>query len=159
MNTGDGYESCPERYYQYIRKNELLMHDWIVFVDDDTFMFPKRFQAYLKGFDYSKSLYIGRTLTFPLQFMSGGAGFALSKAAYAELRKYLLSTPKEDVEFHENGDVTMGIWIEKGCKAEYIHCEYLNGSPHTYVDSCGMSEAFSYHYVTEELFRVYGGLI
>jgi hypothetical protein len=157
MNTGDGYETCPERYYQYIRNTE-LSHDWIVFADDDTFIFPKRLEAYLETLDSSKSIYTGHLLNFPIEFMSGGAGFALSGVAYRALRYYLLMTPREQVEFDINGDVSMGIWL-KHIDVKYIHCGYLNGSTHLHPDSCPIEKAISYHYVDEKLFKIYGDLI
>jgi hypothetical protein len=159
MNTSDNYHSCPERYYQYIRENDLSAYDWIVFVDDDTFIFPKRFETYLESLDPSKSLFIGRTITWPTKFMSGGAGFTLSRLAYSELRDYLINTPKANIQFEENGDVSMGVWINKIAKAEYIECVELNGSTHLHSDSSKVDKAFSYHYVNEELFGVYGKLV
>ena len=159
MNTGDGYETCPNRYYQYIRENDLSAYDWIVFVDDDTFIFPKRLENYLATQDASKSLYIGRSITWPIKFMSGGAGFALSRVAYNELKEYLTNSLKQDVEFHKNGDVTMGIWINKIAKATHVNCKYLSGNRHKENNMGALKEAFSFHYVTEELFKFYGELI
>jgi hypothetical protein len=147
MNTSDAYDSCPKRYYQYIRENDLSAYDWIVFVDDDTFIFPKRFEAYLESLDASTSLFIGRTITWPIMYMSGGAEFTLSKVAYKELRDYLIHTPKENIQFQKNGDVTMGVWINKIGLAKYVECEYLSGTAHLHKDSCekscGVWNAFS----------------
>lgn len=159
MNVGDSYESCPNRYYQYIRENDLVNYDWIIFVDDDTFMFPKRFENYLKELDPTKSLYIGRPISWPFNYMSGGAGFTLSKKTYKELRDYLLNTPVENVEIHRHGDVTMGSWINKIPNVEYKECVHLNFCTHLHDGSSKLEDACSYHYVKEELFEVYGKLL
>ena len=113
MNMGDNYESCPHRYHQYIRENDLASYDWVVFVDDDTFVFPKRLQNYLGTLDNTLALYVGHTLTHPITFMSGGAGFCLTRGAYKSLRDYLLDNPKKNIQFEKNGDVTMGVWMKK----------------------------------------------
>ena len=159
MKTGDGYETCPQRYYQYIRETDLSAYDWIMFVDDDTFIFPKRLENYLTTHDASKSLYIGRSITWPINFMSGGAGFALSKVAYSELKDYLTNSLQSDIEFNRNGDVTMGVWINKIAKATHVNCNYLNGNRHKENNTLALEQAFSFHYVTEELFKFYGDLL
>ena len=159
MNVSDGYESCPHRYYQYIRENSLEIYDWIVFVDDDTFVFPKRLETYLGTLDTSLPLYVGHTLTYPITFMSGGAGFCLTKVAYKGLRDYLLNTERNLVNFESNGDVTMGIWIKLIPNIQLINSNKFNGSPHTHHESTKTDVAFTYHYVTEELFKTYGLLL
>ena len=159
MNVGDNYESCPHRYYQYIRENDLESYDWIVFVDDDTFVFPKRLQNYLDELDASLPLYVGHLLTYPTDFMSGGAGFCLTKLAYKGLRDYLLNTDINYIQFDINGDVTMGLWTKFIPNLNLINSNKFNGSPHTHGDSTTTDVAFTYHYVTEELFKTYGLLL
>jgi len=193
MNDNDSYESCPERYYQYIKQNEMSKYDWVVFPDDDTFIFPERLHKLLEGLDYNKRIYLGRKgilklvyipskMSIPITqdayntllrlnvvtpnegthldvvYMSGGAGFALSRAAYAALREYLLSTPKEAVKFHGNGDVTMGLWLSCIDALESINCTRLNS--HDKDDESSKTDvAISYHYVTQELFTMYGKML
>ena len=159
MNVADSYESCPWRYYQYIQQNTMSKYDWVVFPDDDTFIFPERLNKLLEGLDPNKSTYVGRELTWPIMYMSGGAGFALSRSAYSALREYLLVTPREKLEFHESGDVTMGVWLKWIDGLERVNSNLFNGSSHTHGESSTMDVAISYHYVTEELFKVYGELI
>lgn len=156
MKTDDGYESCPKRYYQFIRENDLL-EDWIVFADDDTFIFTDRLEDYLSRLNATRSLYIGRGLThLPIYYMSGGAGFVLSKTAYTALRHYLLETPIETVMFDRHGDVSMGLWLKKVQGLEYLNSTLFNCCTHTHNECSNMDLAISYHYVTEDLFRLYG---
>jgi hypothetical protein len=159
MNMGDGYESCPHRYYEYIRREALEGWDWVVFVDDDTFVFPRRLEAFLSGFDAAKPLYIGRLLDWPTYFMSGGAGFCLSAAAYAQLRTYLLETARAELQFELNGDVTMGVWILANPVIERVNSRRFNGCIATHHESCPLEDGITYHYVTKELFEEYGKLL
>jgi len=158
MNLADSYETCPYRYYQYIQQNDMSKYDWVVFPDDDTFIFPERLHSLLEGLDASKRQYVGRALTWPIMYMSGGASFALSRAAYAALREYLLVTPREKIEFHKNGDITMGLWLKYIDSVERVDSHLFNGSPHTHGESSKTNVAISYHYVTEDLFTMYGGI-
>ena len=157
MQMGDGYETCPYRYYEYIRREAYEGCDWIVFVDDDTFVFPRRLEEYLRGLDKEKPQYVGRLLDWPIYFMSGGAGFCLNAAAYRRLRAYLLETPREKVAMEQNGDVTMGAWIEAAGGIDKVDSRLFNGCIATHHESSPIEEAITYHYVTKELFEEYGG--
>lgn len=152
----DGYDSCPTRYFQYIREHD-LSDDWVIFADDDTFMFPCRLESYLKTLNPDRRFYIGRELNGG--YMSGGAGFVLSRAAYAALRGYLLNTPKEKVMFDRHGDVTMGLWMKELKDLNRINSNLFNCCTHTHSESSNLDTAFSYHYVTEDLFTFYGELL
>jgi len=193
MNDNDSYESCPERYYQYIKETDMSKYDWVVFPDDDTFIFPERLHNLLQELDHTKRMYIGRQaimelvyipnrMSIPITrdaynnlvalnaispnegthldfvYMSGGAGFVLSRATYTALREYLLSTPKEEIKFHGNGDVTMGLWLKFIDTIEAINCTRLN--PHNLDDESSKTDvAISYHYLNEELFMMYGKML
>jgi hypothetical protein len=91
--------------------------------------------------------------------MSGGAGFCLTKVAYKKIRDYLLNTDRKEISFERNGDVTMGVWIKLIPNIQLINSNKFNGSPHTHHESTKTDVAFTYHYVTEELFKTYGLLL
>lgn len=81
-DTDDSYDHCVDKYEAFFKAVDLDA-DWIVFVDDDTFVYPDRLEPYLATFDATKRYYIG--YRFPESrstSMSGGAGFALSRSAY-----------------------------------------------------------------------------
>lgn len=157
-NLADSHETCPKRYYQYIQQNTMSKYDWVVFVDDDTYVFHERLKKLLEGLDPSKRHYVGNVVTWPVMYMCGGAGFALSRAAYAALREYLLITPREKMQFHEKADVSMGMWLKCIDGLVRIDSNLFNTSTHTHCESSKPDVAISYHYVTEELFGLYGGM-
>lgn len=158
LPMGDNYESCPYRYYDYIRAEALEDWDWIVFIDDDTFIFPRRLEEYLGALNAGDSLYVGRQLDWPISFMSGGAGFCLTASAYRQLRAYLLETPREKVSFTDNGDLSLGSWI-KELRVTYVNSTRFNGCIATHWESSPLDVAISYHYVTEELVAEYSRLL
>ena len=92
-NTSDTYESCPLKYIRFFQ-NMMIDYDWYFFMDDDTFILPHRLEKFVKNFDKNKSLYIGHKcdhISFPL-YMSGGAGFLMSKPLYLSLINYIKDT-------------------------------------------------------------------
>ncbi len=153
--VGDGYELCPHKYIAFFKDKGLQEYDWLFFIDDDTFVFPKRLAAYLQEFDCTKRYYIGRELDWPELFMSGGAGFALSRSAYSALRQYINATPQDKVPIHLNGDVSMGIWMKYITDLKRVNCLNLNAAIDTHHTSSPPEKALTYHYVTEDLFAEY----
>jgi hypothetical protein len=84
-----------------------LDYDFYMFIDDDTFVYTDRVEEYIKGLDSSLPLYVGQKLTHePVPFMSGGAGFLLSKPLYKHLRQHLNAFVDK---YH--GDLSIGYWI------------------------------------------------
>jgi hypothetical protein len=53
----------------------------------------------------------------------------------------------------------MGAWIKLIPDIKLINSNKFNGSPHTHHESTKTDVAFTYHYVTEELFKTYGLLL
>lgn len=109
-NTPDDYQSCSKKYIEFFR-NVDIQSDWIVFVDDDTFVFPQRMKNMLSTKNPNDPLYIGYEFPNPTDHggMSGGAGFVLSKNTYTQLRNYLRTT--EDVWISMYTDVSMATWL------------------------------------------------
>ena len=153
--VGDGYECCPHKYIAFFKDQELPQYDWLFFIDDDTFIFPKRLITYLEGFDSTMLYYIGRELDWPELFMSGGAGFALSRPAYKALHDYICDTPQDKIPIHGNGDVSMGIWMKNVQSVNRVNCMNLNACIDGHHTSSPPEVALTYHYVTEELFAEY----
>jgi hypothetical protein len=113
--TGDDYNSCPLKYISFF-KNVDLDYDWYVFIDDDAFVFHERMVKELEQHNPSEALYIGNPLfhLHPLVFMSGGAGFILSKPTYQSLKEYVRKTDLETLRKGRDmwaGDVSVGQWI------------------------------------------------
>ncbi|XP_071400020.1 LOW QUALITY PROTEIN: glycoprotein-N-acetylgalactosamine 3-beta-galactosyltransferase 1 [Centroberyx affinis] len=76
------------RAFQYIHKNHLDEADWFLKADDDTFVVIENLRHTLSKYDPEKPLYLGRRFTPFIQqgYMSGGAGYVLSKEA---LRRFV----------------------------------------------------------------------
>lgn len=148
-NTPDNYESCSRKYLEFFR-NIKINSDWIVFVDDDTFVFPNRMRDMLQSYNSNEKLYIGKLLYGPIPTMSGGAGFCLSQKMFKEIQHYIQ---------HNNivldtiySDVFVGQMVQK-LKGIYVWNLYFNSHPHH--EEGNTKDAITFHYVTEELFKYY----
>ncbi|XP_074543047.1 glycoprotein-N-acetylgalactosamine 3-beta-galactosyltransferase 1-like isoform X2 [Halichoeres trimaculatus] len=91
LDVGEGRENLywkTIRAFQYIYKNHMDDADWFLKADDDTFVVVENLRYLLSKFDTEKPLYMGRRFRpFISQgYMSGGAGYALSKEA---LRRFV----------------------------------------------------------------------
>jgi len=110
-NTRDDYASCPSKYYEFFRTTR-LESDWIVLVDDDTFVYRDRLETYLASLSPDERLYIGYSFsTTPRDIcMSGGAGIVLSRALYTAICDLVRSgaSPPMDPTF---SDLTLCVWI------------------------------------------------
>lgn len=148
-NSLDTYEGCSQKYLAFFR-NLNTDADWIVFVDDDTFVFPNRLRTLLADYNSSEKLYIGKLLDGPIPTMSGGAGFALSSKLYSEMQTYVRNN--EIVLDFIYSDVTVGQWA-KALSAKYIWDKRFNSHPHT--EEGNVNTAITFHYVDEPLFRQY----
>lgn len=148
-NTLDTYEGCSRKYLEFFR-NFTTNADWIVFVDDDTFVFPHRLRSLLRQNHPSEKLYIGKLLDGPIPTMSGGAGFVLSSSLFSEMQTYVKTN--DIVLDHMWSDVTVGQWA-MALSAKYVWDKRFNSQPHTREGN--VNTAITFHYVDEPLFRQY----
>lgn len=167
-NNDDNYESCPWKYIEFF-KNMDLEYDWYVFLDDDAFIFPNRMFTTLSKIDKTQSYYIGCKMGHleNLEFMSGGAGFVLSKSAYLLVKQYVRKNDMKNVqncrEQMIHGDVSIGQWIRNInkikeqsiiLKNDEIHFSYL---PHQ--NDIDLYRCETFHYLkTKEQYEFYGSL-
>ena len=148
-NTPDNYEGCSRKYLEFFR-NMNVDADWVVFVDDDTFIFPERLRIMLRKRNPADKLYIGKLLDGEIPTMSGGAGFVLSSRLFSEMQNYVKTN---DIVLDSTySDVTIGQWA-KALSAEYVWDKRFNSHPHT--EEGDINTAISFHYVTQPLFRQY----
>ena len=162
LNAGDKYEDCPYKYVEHFRNFDVSSYDWIVYCDDDTYVFHNRLKAELANYDSSKKLLIGeqnhfsKEYDFPLMF--GGPGFILSNSLYKEVKSYIESN--NDIPIYINGDVTICKWVNKVNEKSEVTIvdmakKMFNYPIHNYVLEDILPTALSFHYVTEELFELF----
>lgn len=167
FNTADDYNSCPNKYLQFFRHYKLEGFDWIFFCDDDTFVFPRRLEAFLEAYDRNDLYFVGRQGDHKgMPFMSGGAGFAISKALYEALveghiSEKILEPKRLDEEGSTHGDTIMGEWVLN----LNLPIKIVNRGDifwHTILESSGAPSketAITSHYCKEEHFRRYNLLL
>jgi hypothetical protein len=147
-NTADDYNSCPIKILKFIQNYDVPAHiDWVAFVDDDTFIFPQRLHQVLATYDASQNLYIGSLLNNDWHYMSGGAGFVVSRALYNLLRGYVNSHSNEELLVTSWSDKTFGRWVSN-FDVKFIHNERFKLD---YAKEYAL-ECISCHYVTKEGF-------
>ncbi|XP_054620644.1 glycoprotein-N-acetylgalactosamine 3-beta-galactosyltransferase 1 [Dunckerocampus dactyliophorus] len=91
LNVNEGRENLywkTIRAFQYIYQHHLHDADWFLKADDDTYVIVENLRRMLSQVDSEKALYLGRRFKpFVSQgYMSGGAGYVLSKEA---LRRFV----------------------------------------------------------------------
>uniref|UniRef100_A0A3Q3KV89 Glycoprotein-N-acetylgalactosamine 3-beta-galactosyltransferase 1 n=1 Tax=Mastacembelus armatus TaxID=205130 RepID=A0A3Q3KV89_9TELE len=99
------------RAFQYIHQHHLDEADWFLKVDDDTFVVVENLRYSLSKYDPEKPLYSGRFTPFISQgYMSGGAGYVLSKEA---LRRFIKGFKSgECTHFSSIEDIALGKCME-----------------------------------------------
>ena len=73
--------------FQLIYDEYLDQADWFIKADDDTFLIVENLRYFLSGYDPNEPIYFGRKFKPIVQqgFMSGGAGYVVSKAGVKNL--------------------------------------------------------------------------
>lgn len=147
-DTGDAYDACPLKVMNFCRNFDASAYDWVVLVDDDTFLFPKRLETYLSSLDPTKPLYVGTPWdAFGVHYMSGGAGCCLSRDLFRRLQEYTRSQPDSALHISLYSDVCLGQWCTQ-LKAIYVESSRFCG---TYTLE-GAETCLSRHYVKEDGF-------
>lgn len=147
-NTPDDYNSCSLKYIEFF-KHATIDADWIVFCDDDTFVFPDRIANSLRTLDPAEPLYIG--YEFPgvksPGGLSGGAGFILSRSSYLKLCEYIRTGT--DVWVSTYTDVSMAVWLlERMQGVRKITDNRFH--PFKCKSPSEFRQALTFHYVTPE---------
>ncbi|XP_044191397.1 glycoprotein-N-acetylgalactosamine 3-beta-galactosyltransferase 1-like isoform X2 [Thunnus albacares] len=115
LNVSEGRENLywkTIRAFQYIYQHHLDEADWFLKADDDTFVVIENLRYTLSKYDTEKPLYLGRRYTpFISQgYMSGGAGYVLSKEA---LRRFIKGFDTgECTHFSDIEDMALGKCME-----------------------------------------------
>jgi hypothetical protein len=130
-------------------------YDWFISIDDDTFVFHSRLQNLLKPFDTNECYYIGYELDHIknefLLYMSGGAGYAISKSLYKLIYKYVKDNGINNSYKHWCDDLCVGLWIQDIAKENIIK-QINNHNFHLSVHNNDneLKDAISFHKVMNE---------
>jgi hypothetical protein len=157
-NTLDAYEGVPYKIMEFFRNNALEDYDWVYICDDDTFCFPARLERLLKDFYYSNlPICICRKGFYNsyLPYPGGGAGFALNKKLYFDIRKFLLNTDAPKINTY--GDVSVGLWMKEiGFDKLYDFSDLLKAQNLNHPENKGIDllKIVSMHYCGDRDFDI-----
>lgn len=116
LNVTEGYKTLSWktiRALQYIYQKHLDQAEWFLKADDDTFVVVENLRFILSAFSPEEPWYLGRRFAPFLKqgYMSGGAGYVLSKEA---LRRFFKGFETGAcTNFSINEDVTLGKCMER----------------------------------------------
>jgi hypothetical protein len=124
-NCMDDSQNITWKYIHFIYNMNIPNYDWYIFIDDDTFVFKNRLEKLLLQYDCRDCYYIGKELDhikdqFCL-YMSGGAGYAISKVLYSKIYNYIREIGINKVYNHCCDDLCIGLWIQNIAKTNKVH--------------------------------------
>jgi hypothetical protein len=171
-NCMDDSQNITWKYIHFIYNTNIPDYDWYIFIDDDTFVFQNRLENLLNCYNCNDYYYIGKELDhikneFCL-YMSGGAGYAISKALYAKIYAYLRNIGINEAYYYLINlkeqfcdDLCIGLWIrdiEKrdGIKVNQFNHDGFHIDAHKNDDE--IADAITFHKVmTLEQYEFYQG--
>jgi len=169
FHTPDDYKSVPLKLVAFFREadDSYFGSDWVYFCDDDTFVFPKRLRYLLSQYDSKIPCCVGRKGVFQVkkgrgrfriscgvvEFVSGGAGFAMSQPAMMEVRRYLRVVDYDCRKF-VHGDVTLGYLLKQTRIPIIDRCDVLKAQNLKHPENRGLDvkAVVSCHYCDESDF-------
>jgi len=128
----DDTQNITWKYIHFIYNMNIPDYDWYILIDDDTFVFEKRLRNLLTKYNSSENYYIGKELDHIKRefccYMSGGAGYALSKSLYSRITEYVKKIGKNEayyplINLKEQwcDDLCIGIWIQEIAKTNKVN--------------------------------------
>ena len=128
----DDTQNITWKYIHFIYHMNIPDYDWYILIDDDTFVFENRLKKFLTNYNSNENYYIGKELDhirsqFCL-YMSGGAGYAISKSLYALITEYVRKIGKNEayyplINLKEQwcDDLCIGLWIQEIAKTNKVN--------------------------------------
>lgn len=134
LNVGEGRDNLwgkTKAAYEYVYKHHLQDADWFFKADDDTYAIVENLRILLKNFNATDPVYLGRKFKPYVKqgYMSGGAGYVLSKKALEKFVKEGLSNPSNcrpdngGAEDLEMGFCMQGLHVKAGDSRDNLHRE------------------------------------
>ena len=171
-NCMDDSQNITWKYIHFIYNTNIPDYDWYIFIDDDTFVFQYRLENLLDCYNSNDYYYIGKELhhiknEFCL-YMSGGAGYAISKALYAKIYTYLRTIGINEayyfiINLKEQfcDDLCIGLWIRDIEKKHGIIVNQINHDGfhiESHKFDAEIEHAITFHKViTQEQYTFYQG--
>ena len=159
--TMDDSQNITWKYIHFIYNMDIPHYDWYIFIDDDTFVFNSRLQNLLSAYNSNECYYIGKELDhikhqFCL-YMSGGAGYAISKPLYSLIVKYLKKIGINEayyflINLKEQfcDDLCIGLWIQEIAKEYPNQIKQLNNDLFHLGIEADTNTAITIHKVTNK---------
>lgn len=170
-----GYENIWLKYYELLKNYNDFSHDWYFFTDDDTFVNISSVEKLLKGYNTNSPICIGHVgrlnpngtdmdgnqtgfpmhtivgnAYLPITYVSGGAGFILSKKAMQLICDYIKK--ERNIPGSYNSDVTFGFWVRNaGINISDIKGFWWTNPKELNHNDIIIKNSYTYHYVNEDM--------
>ena len=164
----DSYESSPYKLAGFFTRTCFDEYDWIIIIDDDTFVFTDRVSSFLEMQSIKRPV-ISRWAQFkndkpyqkmiskhtpklPVLFPRGGCGILIEGSVARDLSDYLRSTPFDTLPLEIHGDVSVGMWLRNVQDFKMVEHNELNYHPLNKLSKKAPKTALTLHYInTQEL--------
>lgn len=171
-----GYENIWLKYSEFFKSYNDLSYDWYFFTDDDTFVNLKNIEILLKNYDTNSPICVGHVgelnpdgtdmdgnqtgfplhtihgngTQLPIIYVSGGAGFILSKKSMELICDYIKK--ETNVPGSYNSDVTFGFWGRNaGVNIVDIKGFWWTNPTELNHSLSEIENSYTYHYVSESM--------
>jgi len=166
-NCMDDEKNISWKYIYFMYHMKIFDYDWYIFIDDDTFVFQDRLENLLHNYNCNECYYIGKELDHIKKkfclYMSGGAGYAISKALYMKMHLYVQKNGINNSYKHWCDDLCIGLWIQEMSKTDENVVHQLNNDLfhlELHKSSNELKHAITFHKVmTLENYQFYQQLL